>query len=234
MTAALEVLHCDNHVLAVCKPAGEPVVPDESGDESLLERARAWVEREFQKPGRAFLGVVHRLDRPVSGVVVFARTSKGAARLTEQFRDGRVRKTYWGLCEGVPRDGRESGEVELWLLKDRERNRVRAHRRPVEGAKASRTAWRLRGVSGSGSESVGWLELSPITGRSHQLRVTASELGCPLLGDVKYGASAGLSDRSIALHAERLEVDHPTRDERLVFACEAPLRPWWQNALYSA
>ncbi len=233
MTGALEVLHCDNHVLAVCKPAGLPVVPDASGDESLLDRARAWVEREFEKPGRAFLGVVHRLDRPVSGVVVFGRTSKGAARLTDQFRRRAVRKVYWGLVEGHPRGvaaGAPSAEREsvLWLAKDRARNVVRVHRRPVEGALEARTTWRVLAAGRSGSRDVAWLELVPHTGRSHQLRATAAELGCPLLGDVKYGASAPLPGRVVALHAARLELRHPTRDEHLELVCEAPVRPWRQ------
>ena len=121
---ALDVLFCDNHLLAVAKPAGMPVVPDDSGDLSLFDMARSWVEVEFDKPGRAFLGVVHRLDRPVSGVVLFARTSKAAARLTEQFREQQAAKTYIAICHGLPRH--DDGKLVHWLSKDGRRNRVTA------------------------------------------------------------------------------------------------------------
>ena len=227
MKAPLEVVHCDNHVLAVCKPAGEPTVPDASGDASLLERARAWVEHEFRKPGRAFLGVVHRLDRPVSGLVVFGRTSKGAARLSDQFRRRAAQKVYWGLAEGFPATGARAGEVELWLQKDRQRNRVRAYDRPVPGARPARTSWRVLAHGEYRGRPLACLELRPESGRPHQLRVTAAWLGCPLLGDGKYGGQASDLGGAVALHAARLELDHPTRAERLRLACPPPAAAWW-------
>ena len=186
--APLVVLLADNHLLAVAKPAGIPTVPDASGDESLLERARAWVKREKEKPGAVYLGVVQRLDRPVSGVVVFARTSKAAARLTAAFRSRAVRKVYHGVAADEPQA--EAGFLEQWLWKDRERNVVRAvaHERP--GAQLARTRWRVLARRGAGRERRVLLELVPETGRAHQLRVAAASLGCPLLGDLKYGAPA--------------------------------------------
>ena len=219
----LEVVHCDNHLLVVAKPAGVPVAPDDSGDESLLERAKAWVKREFEKPGRVYLGLVHRLDRPVSGVVVFARTSKAAARLSEQFREGRVHKVYRGLVVGRPRG--KSGELEQWLRKDAQRNRVEVVAPATRDAKPARTRWRvLRELGGRTL-----LELEPLTGRSHQLRLAAAKgLGCPLLGDVKYGAPQPLADRSVALHARLLEVDHPTLRARVTLCCPPPAEPWWR------
>jgi 23S rRNA pseudouridine1911/1915/1917 synthase len=220
----LEVLHADNHLLAVAKPAGVPVVPDSSGDESLLEQAKGWVKREHAKPGRVFLGVVHRLDRPVSGVVLFARTSKAAARLSEQFRCGRATKLYLALTEGAVQS--EEGTLEQWLLKDEHANRVRVVTPRQPGARLARTGWRVLERSADGC----LLELAPATGRPHQLRVAAAQgLGRPLLGDLKYGASRPLPDRSIALHAWRLEVDHPTRDERVALACPPPRKPWWPS-----
>ena len=219
----LRVLHVDNHLLVVAKPAGLPVVPDESGDESLLERARAWVQREFGKPGKAFLGVVHRLDRPVSGVVVFARTSKGAQRLSQAFRSRAVEKVYWGVSAVAPRS--PSGRLEQWLWKDRERNVVRVLERERPGAQLAITAWREVARAGGGRCL---LELRPETGRPHQLRVAAASLGAPLLGDLKYGAREGLPDRSIALHARALELPHPTRRERLRFECPAPELDVWR------
>jgi 23S rRNA pseudouridine1911/1915/1917 synthase len=216
------VLYVDNHLLAVAKPAGVPVVPDSSADESLLEQAKAWLKREFARPGQVFLGVVHRLDRPVSGVVLFARTSKAAARLSEQFRSGSVVKRYLAVTEGLV--GEEQGHVEQWLLKDERANRVRVAAATDPGARQARTAWRV--LERWGQRTL--LELEPSTGRSHQLRAAAAfALGRPLLGDLKYGASAPLPDRSVALHAWRLEVRHPTRDEDVALVCERPGAAWW-------
>lgn len=210
-----QILHSDNHLLAMAKPAGLPVVPDSSEDESLLDQGKIWLKQEFHKPGKVFLGVVHRLDRPVSGVVMFARTSKAAGRLSEAWRRNDVSKIYWAIGSGTVNE--DSGELEQWLLKDRARNIVHAVTPGVEGAKKACTHWRVLGRSKGNV----FLEMEAITGRSHQLRVAAATLGVPLLGDLKYGACEPLSDRSVALHARRLEVPHPTRDERV--EVEAPL-----------
>jgi 23S rRNA pseudouridine1911/1915/1917 synthase len=221
----LAVLLADNHLLAVAKPAGLPTVPDASGDESLLERAKAWVKREKGKPGAVYLGVVQRLDRPVSGVVVFARTSKAAARLTAAFRSREVSKVYWAVSAAEPAEA--EGRLEQWLLKDHERNVVRAlaHERP--GAQLACTRWRVCASAGAGRERRVLLELRPETGRPHQLRVAAATLGCPLLGDLKYGARGALPDKSIALHARELELPHPTRRERVRVECAPPELAIW-------
>jgi 23S rRNA pseudouridine1911/1915/1917 synthase len=223
---SLDVLYSDNHVLAIAKPAGVPCVPDPSGDESLLDRAREWVRETHAKPGNVYLGVVHRLDRPVSGVVVFARTSKAAARLSAQFREGDSEKVYWGICSGRPLD--LEGRVEHWLAKRADRNLVAAHPHPVSGGKHARTRWRVLGPALGGAGT--WVELTPETGRPHQLRVAMASLGCPLLGDVKYGAEQRLADRSIALHARRLVLAHPTRPEPIALECAPPAREWWAVA----
>ena len=224
---ALDVLYVDNHLLVVAKPAGVPVVPDDSRDVSLLESAKAWIAREYDKPGRVFLGVVHRLDRPVSGVVCFARTSKAASRLTDAFRTRAVEKSYWGVSATAPRE--DGGRLVQWLVKDRERNRVRAvEARTAErlGAKQAVTTW---SVAGRDAAHV-LLALEPETGRSHQLRVAAASLGAPLLGDLKYGAARPLPDKSVALHAHRLVVPHPTRREPLTFEAPAPGLAVWDLA----
>lgn len=214
--SALEVLYGDNHLLVVNKPACVPIVPDDSRDESLLDEAKRWIKHEYRKPGAVFLGVVHRLDRPVSGVVLFARTSKAAERLGAQFRERRVTKTYWGLVQGVPAQAR--GSVEHYLWKDGERNRVHVASEDRTGAKLAQTEYRV--LRSMGERTL--LELQPKTGRAHQLRVACATLGTPLVGDLKYGAPEALPDRSIALHACRLEIEHPTRREPLTFEAPPP------------
>ena len=221
MSAPLEILFCDNHVLAVAKQAGVPTVPDASGAKSLFDLAREWIRVEFAKPGEAFLGVVHRLDRPVSGVVVFARTSKSAARLSEQFRSRRARKLYWGVGEGEGRAPK--GVLEQWLAKNAAQNKVRALAGPQAGAQRAVTAWRILEIRGGRT----LYELLPETGRPHQLRLAAAALGTPLCGDLKYGARAALADRSVALHARSLALAHPTRGEEIVFEAPVPALDVW-------
>ena len=203
----LEVLHSCNHVLCVAKPAGTPTVPDDSRDESMLERAKAWVRTEFRKPGAVYLGVVHRLDRPVSGVLAFARTSKAAARLTAAFHDRVAQKSYIAITEAPPRA--PEGTIEHWLLKKGSKNVVRIVAENTPGARLARTRFRTI----ASSDGLTLVDLRPETGRPHQLRVAMASLGAPLVGDLKYGASKPLPDKSVALHALRLAVPHPTRDE---------------------
>lgn len=216
---SLAVLYADNHLIAVAKPAGVPTVPDASGDVSLFELARAWVEETYAKPGRAFLGVVQRLDRPVSGVVIFARTSKAARRLSAAFARREVEKTYLGV--GVGSVEAASGTLEQWLWKDREGNRVHVRRGPEEGAKHAVTRWRVR----ARAPGRVLLELRPETGRPHQLRVACASLGAPLAGDLKYGAPQALPDRSIALHAAELALAHPVGGAPLRLAAPVPGDP---------
>jgi 23S rRNA pseudouridine1911/1915/1917 synthase len=221
----LHVLYSDNHLLVVAKPAGVPIVPDSSGDESLLDQARRWVELTFEKPGRAFLGVVHRLDRPVSGVVVFGRTSKGAARLSAQFAGTGVQKIYWGIMGRAPQG--QEGILKQWLHKDRAANRVHVVGQETPDAREAVTRWRQLALDGERA----LVEFRPATGRSHQLRVAAATLGSPLLGDLKYGAGTPLPDRSIALHAQSLGFEHPTREQSLRFATPPPELEAWNLPL---
>jgi 23S rRNA pseudouridine1911/1915/1917 synthase len=213
----VHVLHCDNHVLAVYKPGGLPVQADASGDADLLNLAKAWVARAFDKPGAAWLGLVHRLDRPARGVVVLGRTSKGAARLSAQFRERSTRKTYRVVVVGRP--PAPVGERCDWLLADE-----RGARRVAEGeGQRASLAWQTLAER----DGLSLLEVDLHTGRKHQIRVQLAGLGCPVLGDLRYGAPAALPDHNIALLAHRLEIDHPTRSERLQFvAPEPPGWPW--------
>jgi 23S rRNA pseudouridine1911/1915/1917 synthase len=224
MPAPLEVLLCDNHLLVVAKPSGLPSVPDSSGDESLLERAKEWVKQRYRKPGAVFLGVVQRLDRPVSGVLVFARTSKAAARLSEALREQRAEKVYWALAEGEPRE--DAGELVQWLWKDEQKNKVHVCGKARDGAREARTRWRV--LAREGGRTL--YELRPASGRPHQLRVAAATLGTPLCGDLKYGARAGLEDQSIALHARELGFEHPVTGERVRCAAQLPALPLWDLA----
>jgi len=224
VSSELEVLGVDNHLLVVAKPACAPCVADESGDESLHERARRWVEVEFDKPGRAFLGVVHRLDRPVSGVVLFARTSKAAARLAESFRSRAVEKRYLALVHGRPSAG-PRGSLEQWLSKDARTRNVSVVQPESPGSRCARTRYAvLREQDGHSL-----VELVPESGRPHQLRVAMASLGSPILGDLRYGADAPLPDKSIALHAASLGLEHPVQREHVQWSAPLPDTEWWRR-----
>jgi len=218
----IEVLYSDNHILAVLKPAGVPVVPDASEDFSVLEMAKSWVKSEFQKSGNVFLGVVHRLDRPVSGIVVFARTSKGAARLSKSWKDGEVKKWYQAFSCSPWSQEKMEGEIEQWLWKDGKKNKVHLVTESREGAKLAKTRWVL--AAQENGNTFLWLEA--VTGRAHQLRVACQSLQAPLAGDLKYGAENPYADgRRIGLHAARLEFPHPTRDENISITADAVFWP---------
>ena len=228
----LEVLFVDNHLLVVAKPAGLPSVPDASGDESLFERAKLWIKREYEKPGEVFLGIVQRLDRPVSGVLCLARTSKAAARLTKAFGAREAHKTYLAIGRGaLPPGSADRGELEQWLVKDHERNRVTSFAsepRGGVGAKLAVTRWRRLDERSIAGEPCTLFEFEPLTGRSHQLRLAARALGTPLLGDLRYApGTEPLADKSIALHARRLAFEHPVRREPVAFDAALPDRSWW-------
>jgi 23S rRNA pseudouridine1911/1915/1917 synthase len=222
----LEILHEDNHCLAVNKPAGLLTQGDATGAPSLIEWVRADLKARYHKPGNVFVGLVHRLDRPTSGVVLFARTSKGAARLSAQFRTGSIEKLYWAVVEGVCRGDTE--EWTDWLWKDEARNLVRVVAPGTPGARQARVA--LRVLERRPGRT--WLELRPLTGRSHQLRVQLARRGLPIVGDRKYGARVRLlgpdGQPRVALHARRLAFTHPTRPE--VIEVVAPVPADWPAA----
>jgi len=210
----LTILLEDNHCLAIDKPAGMLTMGDATGDNTAADIARSYLRERYNKPGDVFLGIVHRLDRPVSGVLLFARTSKAASRLADQFRQGTVRKKYQAIVEGhvSPRHGL----LEHWLHKDRFRNRVTIAEPDATGARPSRLRYQV--VRSHSGRSL--VEIQPLTGRSHQIRVQLAHLGHPIVGDVKYGSVAQPGHR-IALHATQLVFQHPTRQEE-VMVCSAP------------
>ena len=219
-----EITYEDNHLLVVAKPSCVPTVPDAYRSYSLFDWCKEYLKRTRNKPGKVFLGVVHRLDRPVSGIVCFAVTSKAASRLTAQFRSREVEKTYLGLVRNRP-PGSE-GLLEHLLTKNRNRNIVTAYRTGEKGiaGKIARTQWRLL----KKLDNAYLLEMKPETGRSHQLRVQLAAMGCPLAGDKKYGDTAARRyGLPVGLHALRLRLTHPTRKETMDFSAPIPeTMPW--------
>nr|HDM99759.1 RNA pseudouridine synthase [Deltaproteobacteria bacterium] len=210
-------------MLVLSKPACVPTVPDSSKDMSLLDWGRIYLKKTRNKPGNVFLGVVHRLDRPVSGIVCLAVTSKAASRLSENLRTHRMSKTYLALTENRPPS--EHGVLEHILKKNNAKNVVKIISPGLTKApgKLARTVWKLL----EAKEDIYLLELKPETGRPHQLRVQCAAMGCPLMGDVKYGAKTPLPDASIGLHAHKLEFLHPVRKERLSLSTPPPdSGPW--------
>jgi 23S rRNA pseudouridine1911/1915/1917 synthase len=214
----LDILYEDNHCLAVAKPAGVPSAHFAGREETLDRAARAYLKDKYQKPGNVFLGVVHRLDKPVSGVLLFARTSRAAARLAQQFREGTVEKTYWAVVEGDV--ARPAGSLEDWLRKDRDAGRVEVVPPHTAGARQALLHYQRRGAHGG----LTWLEVRPQTGRTHQLRVQLARHGHPVYGDAKYGAVRTFGS-GIALHARALTFLHPVRNEPVTLTAEVP-RAW--------
>ena len=215
MEPPLHILYEDNHCLAVCKPAGV-LTTHFQGDEDTLDRlVKRHLKEKYRKPGNVFLGVVHRLDRPVSGVLLFARTSKAAARLAEQFRTGTVEKVYWAVLEG--RFEPTAGTLDDWLRKDRTRGRVEVLHPGEPGARQALLHFQRLG----GNEQLTWVEVRPQTGRTHQIRVQFAHRGHPIYGDAKYG-SVHTFDRAIALHARALTFLHPVRYEPITLTADLP------------
>ena len=215
---SLDVLYCDNHLLVVRKPAGILVQPDKTNDVTLLDLAKSYLKARFAKPGNVYVTAVHRLDRPVSGVVVLARTSKAAARLSAQFRDGEVRKIYWAIVEGT---APKEGELSDRLVRNGQRSRVT---KQAEGKLANLSYRRLRLLKGQSA-----LEVMLKSGRHHQIRVQLAAMGHPIVGDLRYGSTQQFPNRSIALHARSVAITHPTRDEPLEF--EADVDSYWPQIL---
>lgn len=216
----LSVLYEDNHLLVVSKPAGLPTMGTPDGVPTLLTLAKGYVKQRYQKPGDVYLGVMSRLDAPVTGVVLLARTSKAAARLTEQFRTHSVEKRYWAIVEGVLES--PEGSLVDWLSHDDRHRRMHIVGATYAGAKEARLSYQCKSLIKGNS----WLEVELETGRKHQIRLQLSHHGHPIIGDRKYGSREPFSV-GIALHSRRLVVSHPTTGLRLEF--EAPLPDTWRR-----
>lgn len=216
----LSILYLDSHLIAVCKPAGMLTQADESGDESLMDQVKAWIKTEFNKPGNVFLGLIHRLDRNVSGVLLFARTSKGASRLSEQFRDKTTEKFYRAIVEGQP----EQEQASLYHHLRKEKT-LKSTVFPRQGKDTQYAELEYKTLKIYASTRL--LEIKLHTGRFHQIRAQLAFIGHPILGDKKYGAKTPLPERQIALYAHRLIFKHPISKEKVCI--ESPPPPFWPD-----
>lgn len=224
----MEVIYEDNHIIVVNKAPGEIVQGDKTGDTPLVETVRLYIKEKYAKPGNVFCGVVHRLDRPVGGLVVFARTSKALARLNEMFRTGKVKKTYWAISRNVPAE--PEARLEGYISSVERNNKSYLHPEPREGAKHAALSYRLIGRS----DHYVLLEVNLETGRKHQIRVQLASIGCPVKGDLKYGDKRSNPDGSISLMARRIEFVHPVSGERIDLTAPVPDDRLWHALEESA
>lgn len=219
----MKVVYEDNHIIIVSKVSGEIVQGDKTGDEPLSETVKQYIKEKYQKPGNVFLGVVHRLDRPVSGLVVFAKTSKALSRLSGMFRDGNVTKTYWALTEKAPND--KEGTITSWLVKNEKQNKSYSYDHEVKGSKKAILKYKLI----ANSEKYSLLEVELLTGRHHQIRCQLASIGCIIKGDLKYGARRSNTDGSISLLARRIHFVHPVSKVDIDVVAPIPEDRLWKD-----
>jgi 23S rRNA pseudouridine1911/1915/1917 synthase len=220
---ALEVLYEDNHIIAVNKRPSDIVQGDKTGDAPLSDFVKQYVKEKYGKPGEVFIGTVHRIDRPVSGIVLFARTSKALARLNQMFQTKEIQKTYWAVVKNKP--PRESGKLIHYLKKNESKNMSKAFDKEQPGALRSELDYRLI----CSSDNYHLLEITPLTGRHHQIRVQLSSMGCPIKGDLKYGFNRSNKDASIHLHARKIEFIHPVKKEPVIIIAPPPDEVLWNE-----
>ena len=218
----VEVLYEDNHLIAINKRPGDIVQGDKTGDTPLSEILKAYIKKKYNKPGNVFLGVIHRIDRPVSGVVVFAKTSKALARMNAKLQEKSFRKTYWAITEKQPPENK--GILINYLTKNQERNKSFASELPKKGYKQAELHYNLMAKS----DRFFLIEIDPKTGRHHQIRVQLATIGCTIKGDVKYGAKRTNKDASISLHARKVEFEHPTLKEKTTILAPPPHDKLWE------
>jgi 23S rRNA pseudouridine1911/1915/1917 synthase len=227
----MEVVYEDNHIVIVNKQSGEIVQGDKTGDRPLSDIVKGYIKEKYQKPGAVFLGVVHRLDRPVSGLVTFARTSKALARMNMMFASGQVHKTYWAIV-GKREDGRckmeDDGEwhtLENWIVRNEKQNKSYAYDHEVPNSKKAILKYRVIGRS----DRYDLLEVQLMTGRHHQIRCQLAAIGCPIKGDLKYGAKRSNADGSISLNAHCIEFVHPVSKEKISIESSLPDDNLWKT-----
>lgn len=220
----MKILYEDNHLIAVRKRVGDIVQGDKTGDVPLSDMVKNFLKDKYQKPGNVYLGVVHRLDRPVSGIVLFAKTSKALPRLNKMFAEHKgVKKTYLAIVANKP--PQPQGTLTHWLTRNEKQNTARAYDREVPGSKKAVLDYRLLAQS----ERYFLLEIELHTGRHHQIRCQLSKMGCPIRGDLKYGAPRSNPDGGISLHAWRLELEHPVSHQNIVIEAPLPEERLWQE-----
>lgn len=224
----MNVVYEDNHIIIVNKQSGEIVQGDKTGDIPLSDIVKQYIKEKYNKPGNVFLGVVHRLDRPVSGLVVFAKTSKALSRLNEMFRTGDVHKTYWAIVK--KNDIAPEATLTDWLTRNERQNKSYAHNREVPGAKKAVLSYKVRSMS----DNYMLLEVRLMTGRHHQIRCQLAHMGCPIKGDLKYGSPRSNPDGSISLMSRRVEFVHPVSKETIAVEAPVPDDRLWQALAQNA
>ncbi len=218
-----DVIYEDNHYIAINKRAGDIVQVDTTGDKSMEEMVKEYLAKKYDKPNGAFLGVIHRLDRPVSGMILFAKTSKGLDRMNRLFHDRKVSKTYLALVRNRPE--KKSDTLKNWLLRDRKKMITKAYDREVKGGSFAELDYEVVGEL----EGYYLLKVTPLTGRTHQIRCQLAYMGCPIVGDNKYGYPRGSLRRSICLHSRALSFVHPIKEESMQIKADLPVDGFWEK-----
>lgn len=219
----MTVLYEDNHIIVVNKNSGEIVQGDKTGDVPLSDIVKNWIKDKYNKPGNVFLGVVHRLDRPVQGVVVFAKTSKALSRLNDMFRTADVHKTYWAITKNRPEE--PEGTLTHWLVRNEKQNKSYAYDTEKPNAKKAVLHYKLLAES----DNYNLMEINLMTGRHHQIRCQMAHIGCPIKGDLKYGAKRSNIDGSISLLARKIEFVHPVSKEQIAVVAPLPDDTLWRS-----
>jgi 23S rRNA pseudouridine1911/1915/1917 synthase len=218
----MEVIYEDNHIIAVNKTASEIVQSDKTGDTPLSETVKQWLKEKYNKPGNVFVGVAHRLDRPVSGVVLFAKTSKALARLNEMFREGKIKKTYWAIVKNCP--PQPEGELVHYLVRNEKQNKSYAYDTEKPNSQKAILSYKIK----SRSENYYLLEVDLKTGRHHQIRCQLAKIGCPVRGDLKYGYDRSNKDGGISLHSLKARFTHPVSKEEIEITAPLPEDKLWK------
>ena len=219
----MTVVYEDNHIVVVNKTSSEIVQGDKTGDTPLSEMVKQYLKEKYNKPGNVFIGVTHRLDRPVSGLVVFAKTSKALPRLNEMFRNGEVKKTYWAIVKECPKE--TEGELVHYLVRNEKQNKSYAYDKEVKNSKKAVLHYKLIGHS----QNYYLLEVDLKTGRHHQIRCQLAKMGCPIKGDLKYGSPRSNPDGSICLHARTVQFVHPVSKEMIRLNAPVPEGNLWNG-----
>jgi 23S rRNA pseudouridine1911/1915/1917 synthase len=218
----MEVLYEDNHIIVVNKAPGELVQGDKTGDVTLIDTVSQWIKEKYNKPGNVFLGVVHRLDRPVGGIVVFAKTSKALVRMNEMFRNGDVHKTYWAISRNRPKIDAQT--ITHYITSVERNNKSYTSLTPTKGSKEARLSYRLL----ASSDRYHLIEVNLLTGRKHQIRAQLSAIGCPIKGDLKYGDKRSNPDGSISLFSHEIRFIHPVSKKEIHIIAPTPPDTLWQ------